>query len=314
MFSDLSNIAEGVDTAFVVIFAVIFFFLITLTATLIFFIYRYNEKRNPVATPIEGNNTLEVVWTVIPLLLVLAMFWFGWTGWKPIYSDAPKDSLPITVTARMWHWSFKYGTGKQTDTLFVPQGKPVILDLQSLDVIHSFYVPAFRLKQDVIPGRKKTIWFIANSPGVYDIFCAEYCGLQHSSMLSSVKVLPEQDFTAWYADTTAAPAPAEEVMTPAIAGRNTFQRVGCVACHAVDGSTLVGPHLNGIFGSEVTVVTNGQERTVTVDENYIRRSILTPNADVVKGFNANLMQSFSGIVTDDEINDLTEYIKSMKDK
>lgn len=311
MFSNLSNIAEGVDTAFIVILSVIFFFLISITITLLVFIHKYNEKRHPVAKQIEGNNTLEFIWTAIPILIVLGMFYFGWTGWKPVYSDPPEDSMAVTVTARMWAWNFTYENGKRTDTLFIPQGRPVALDLVSMDVIHSFYIPAFRLKQDVVPGRDFTTWFIANSPGVYDLFCAEYCGLEHSSMITSVKVLPNEEFEAWYLDTTAAPV-TEEEMTPALAGRNVFQSMGCVACHSTSGIRLTGPPLNGIFGEEVTVTTDGNERTITVDEAYIRRSVMTPNADVVEGFNANLMQSFSDLLTEDDISNIIEFIRSLE--
>lgn len=311
MFSNLSNLSQGVDTAFVVILSVIFFFLIGLTAVLLYFIYRYNKKRNPVATQIEGNTKLEIIWTVIPLILVVGMFYFGWTGWKTLYKDPPADSMPITTIGRMWNWRFEYENGKKTDTLFVPQGKPVVLDLQSVDVIHSFYVPAFRLKMDVIPGKKIKTWFIANSPGIYDIFCAEYCGLQHYAMYTAVKVLPQDQFDNWYIDTTTVVAGAASA-TPAMAGESVFRSIGCAACHSVDGSSLTGPTLKGVFGHEVTVVTSGKERALIADEAYFRKSILEPNADLVKGFNANLMQSYKDQLSDEEINLIIEYMKSLK--
>ncbi len=310
MFSNASNLVKGVDTAFVVIFSVIFFFLIGLTATLIYFIYRYNEKRNPKATQIEGNNTLEIIWTVIPLLLVLGMFYFGWTGWKPLYSPPPKDSMKIKTIARMWKWSFEYENGKRMDTLYVPQGEPVTLDLVSMDVIHSLYIPAFRLKQDIVPGKKMEKWFIGNTPGDYDLFCSEYCGLNHSYMYTSVKVLPQKEFKKWYVDTTTtAPIIAA---TPAMAGKLVIQKYGCNACHSSDGSKIIGPSYKGIFGKEVVVITNGKERTVTVDGAYIKHSVYDPNADVVKGFNKGLMQPYKGQVNEEELNQIIEYIKSLK--
>jgi cytochrome c oxidase subunit II len=311
MFSNLSNLSKGVDTTFLVIFSISLFFLIGLTLILLFFIYRYNEKRNPVASQFEGNNKLEVLWTVIPLMLVMAMFWFGWTAWKPLYSKPPDDAIPIKTIARMWKFSFQYNNGKRTDTLYVPQGKPVVLDLVSMDVIHSFYIPAFRIKQDMIPGKKFRTWFIGNSPGEYDIFCAEYCGLNHSGMYTAVKVLPQADFDKWYIDSTAVAA-ATVAATPELAGAGTLRSLGCIACHSTDGTTKTGPSFKGAFGHEVTVVNAGKERTLTVDEAYIKKSILEPNTDLVKGFNANLMQSYKDQASDKEIEDIIAYIKSLQ--
>ena len=310
MFSNASNLVKGVDTAFVVIFIMIFFFLIGITALLLYFIYRYNEKRNPVATQIEGNTKLEIIWTVIPIILVLGMFYYGWTGWKPLYTAPPKDSMKIKVNARMWKWNFTYENGKQMDTLYIPQGKPVEVDLESMDVIHSFYIPAFRLKQDVVPGRKTVRWFIGNSPGDYDLFCAEYCGLNHSYMYTSVKVLPQDEFDKWYTDTAKiAPAVA---MSPAMEGRQIVRRLGCTACHSTDGSKIIGPSYKGIFGHETVVVTDGKERTLTVNEDYIRRSVYDPNADIVKGFSKGLMQSYQGQVTDEDLDKIIAFIKSLE--
>jgi cytochrome c oxidase subunit II len=313
MFSNLSNLSQGVNTAFIVILSVCFFFLIGLTVVLLVFIYKYNEKRHPVAEQIEGNNKLEVLWTVIPVLIVIAMFYFGWAGWKPLYSEAPKNAMPIKTVGRMWNWHFEYENGKQTDTLYIPQGKPVLLNLVSMDVIHSFYIPAFRVKMDVIPGKKISIWFIGNSPGVYDIFCAEYCGLQHSGMYTAVRVMPQDKFSKWYIDTTAlAPAAGAVAATPAMAGEKIYHTIGCMACHSVDGSSLTGPTFKGAFGHEVTVTTGGKVRTLTVDEAYIKRSILEPNADLVKGFNANLMQPYKGQLNEKDISNVIEYIKSLR--
>jgi cytochrome c oxidase subunit II len=315
MFANLSNLSQGVNTAFVVILSICFFFLIGLTIVILVFIYRYNTKRHPVAEQIEGNNSLEVLWTVIPILIVVAMFYYGWIGWTPLYSEAPKNAIPIKTVGRMWKWSFEYENGKRTDTLFIPQGKPVDLNLVSMDVIHSFYIPAFRVKMDVIPGKKMKVWFVGNAPGNYDIFCAEFCGLQHSGMFTAVKVMPVAQFNKWYVDTTAvanAAAGAGSAATPALAGQKVYSTIGCMACHSIDGSQMTGPTFKGAFGHEVTVVTSGKERTLTVDEAYIRHSILEPNADIVKGFNANLMQTYKGQLSDKEIADITEFIKSLK--
>jgi cytochrome c oxidase subunit II len=315
MFANLSNLSQGVNTAFVVILSICFLFLIGLTVVIIIFIYRYNTKRHPVAEQIEGNNSLEVLWTVIPILIVVAMFYYGWIGWTPLYSDAPKNSIQVKTVGRMWKWSFEYENGKRTDTLFVPQGKPVDLDLVSMDVIHSFYIPAFRVKMDVIPGKKMKVWFIGNIPGNYDIFCAEFCGLQHSSMFTAVKVMPVAQFDKWYIDTTAvanAAAGAGTAATPALAGQKIYSTIGCMACHSIDGSQMTGPTFKGAFGHEVIVTAGGTEKKLTVDEAYIKKSILEPNAEIVKGFNANLMQTYKGQLSDQDIKNVTEYIKSLK--
>ena len=310
VFSNTSNLVHGVDTAFIIILSMVFFFLIGLTIVLLYFIYRYNEKRNPVATQIDGNNTLEIIWTVIPLILVLGMFYFGWTGWKPLYAEPPDDSMKVRVIARMWRWDFEYEDGRIIDTLYVPQGRPVSLDLESMDVIHSFYIPAFRLKQDIVPGRTIVRWFVGNSPGDYDLFCAEYCGLNHSYMYTSVKVLPADQFDTWYADTSAvAPVVAA---TPALEGKQLVQRYGCNACHSADGSRIIGPSYKGIFGEESVVITSGQERTIVIDEEYIRKSIYEPNADIVKGYNQGLMQTYTRQITEDEIEKIIEYIRTLK--
>jgi len=313
--SNLSNLSEGVDTAFIIILSIIFFFLIGLTATLIVFIIRYRESKHPVATQIHGNNTLEIIWTLIPLLIVMAMFYFGWTGWKPMESAPPKDALQIETTARMWKWMFKYEDGQMSDTLVIPAGKPVSFRMTALDVIHSFYIPAFRLKKDIVPGTPRNAWFIANSPGTYDLFCTEYCGLEHSSMITTVHVLTEEDFNLWYAATKSGESTAaskETTVTPAMLGKQLVQKIGCNACHSIDGTKIVGPSYKGVFGHEVTVMTDGKERTLVANEEYIRRSILDPNADVVKGFNKGLMLSYKDQVTEEQIQHIIEYIKTLQ--
>jgi cytochrome c oxidase subunit 2 len=311
--SNLSNWSEGVNTAFIFILSIIVFFLVAITGAIIYFIVRYRESKNPQASQIHGNTLLEIIWTVIPLLLVLAMFYYGWTAWKPMESNPPKNAMRVEVTARMWNWIFKYENGTRLDTLIVPVGKPVALNMKALDVIHSFYIPAFRLKKDINPGTERKAWFIANSPGTYDIFCTEYCGLEHSSMITVVKVLPQQEFDRWYAAGTSAPAVETTVAAvPGAAGRNILMRNGCNACHSYDGSKIVGPSFLGIFGETQTVITGGNERQQVIDADYIRKSILEPNADVVKGYNKGLMLSYKDQISDEEISQIVEFIQTLK--
>jgi len=302
MFSNASNFVQGVDLSFAIILGISVFFLVSITAVMIYFVIKYNRKRNPTASNIHGNNRLEIIWTVIPTILVLVMFYFGWMGYKPMRS-VPKDAIPIKAYGQMWKWSFEYANGKMSDTLFVPKDKPVKLDLISRDVLHSFYIPAFRIKEDVVPGRENMLWFIGQEEGQYNIFCAEYCGDRHSYMLSKVSVLPESEYTRWYNDTTAS---ADHP------GLVVLKKNACISCHSLDGSKIVGPSFKGVWGMTETVITNDAEREITIDEAYIKRSIIEPNADVVKGYNKGLMISYKDLVSEKEMNDIIEYIKTLK--
>jgi cytochrome c oxidase subunit 2 len=307
--TNASNFVAGVDKSFVIIMGISFVFLIGLTFTMLYFVFKYNKHKNPVATQIKGSTKLEIIWTVIPTILVLVMFYYGWAGWAPM-KKAPDDSFNIKVTARMWNFTFEYENGKRTDTLFVPMDKAVKLNLVSLDVIHSLYIPSFRVKEDVVPGREKMVWFIAQREGLYDLFCTEYCGLNHSYMINTVKVMPEQQFNSWYVDTTQQVAAITD--SPAANGKRIMKNIGCFACHSIDGSKLIGPSFKGIYGHEATVITGGKERVVMVDDEYIKRSIYDPNADVVKGFNKGLMMPYEGQLSDEDIVQITEYLKTLK--
>jgi len=305
-----SNFVQGVDTAFLVILGISFFFLIALTVVMIYFIYKYNNKRHPVATQIHGSTILEIVWTVIPFLLTMVMFYYGWAGWKPM-QKAPKDAMEVTVYARMWNFSYEYENGKRTDTLYLPKDKPVKLNLKAMDVLHSLYIPAFRVKQDMVPNKENNfMWFEPQRVGMYEIYCAEYCGMQHSYMYSYVKVMEDSAFQTFIADT--AKVASAEIDSPTATGKRIMQNIGCFACHTLDGTKLVGPSFKGIWGAEHTVVTGKETRKVTVDEEYIKRSIYEPNADVVEGFMKGLMVSYQGQLSEDDIKSITEYLKTVK--
>jgi cytochrome c oxidase subunit 2 len=278
---------------------------------MLIFIYKYNKKRNPKATQFEGSVKLEIIWTVVPFILTMVMFYYGWAGWKPM-TKPPKDSMEITVYGRMWNFSFEYENGKRTDTLYLPKDQPVKLNLVAMDVLHSLYIPAFRVKQDMVPGKENNfMWFEPQKEGTYELYCAEYCGLQHSYMYSYVKVMEEAAFTNWLVDTTQV-ATAAEIESPTATGRRIMQNIGCFACHSVDGSKLVGPSFKGIWGEEQTVITGRDERQVSVDEEYIRKSIYDPNADVVKGFGKGLMLSYEGQLSEDDVTNIIEYLKTVK--
>jgi cytochrome c oxidase subunit II len=191
------NIAEQVDTTFFIIVGISVFFLLLITICMVYFVIKYNKKRNPSPSNITGNTKLEILWTVVPTLLALGMFFSGYAGFKNM-RNAPENSFTIKVIGRMWVWSFEYDNGKKSDTLYVPLSKPIKMEITSTDVNHSFYVPSFRVKEDAIPGRKNYLWFQPTAIGSYNIECAEYCGLSHSAMYSKVVVMPDTDFEKWY--------------------------------------------------------------------------------------------------------------------
>lgn len=306
-----SNFVTGVDQAFLVIMGISFVFLLGLTAVMIYFIYRYNKKRHPTPVQIEGSTKLEIVWTVIPLLLTLVMFYYGWAGWKPM-GNPPKDAMEVTVVGRMWNFIFEYENGRKTDTLYLPKDQAVKLNLLSLDVIHSVYIPAFRVKQDMVPGKENNfMWFIPQREGTFELYCTEYCGLNHSYMYNFVKVMEDSLFQQWYTDTTQVAASAD-IESPAAAGRRIMQNIGCFACHSLDGGRLIGPTFKGLYESERVVITAGNKRTVVADDDYIRESIYNPNDDLVEGFGRGLMLSYQGQLSDGDISLIIEYLKTVQ--
>ncbi len=311
MYSGASNFVTTTDTAFAVIIGISMVFLIGITATMLWFVYRYNRKRNPVATQIHGSNTLEVIWTVIPTILVLVMFFYGWKGYAPM-RNAPDDAMKIRATARMWSWLFEYENGIKTDTLYVPVNKAVSLDLISVDVIHSLYIPAFRVKEDMVPGKTNKMWFVGQKEGAYELFCTEYCGLSHSYMFTEVVVMSEDEFAAWYAEKSDTTGRAAAAAVPGTLGKELVRQNGCVACHSLDGSKLIGPTFKGLYGSQHKVMTGNQEREITVDDEYIVRAIYEPDADVAAGYIKGQMISYRKELTEQDVNEIIEFLKTLK--
>ena len=309
---DASNYVSTFNTAFYFMVGVSLIFLIGLTIMMLYFVFRYNKKKNKIATQIEGDNRLEILWTVIPTLLALVMFYFGWAGWTPM-NKAPKDAMVVTSVARMWNFSFQYENGKESPELIVPVNTPVKIKLISVDVIHSLFIPAFRIKSDMVPGREKMMWFLPQREGEYDLYCAEYCGLQHSYMESKVKVLSQEKYKKWYVDTTAVVTVAEG-SSPGAEGFAIMKVKGCNACHSSDGTKIVGPSYLNLFGEQQIVIRDGKEVPVKVDEEYIKKAIIDPNSEIVKGYPKGLMQSYKGSLSDVEIEKIIEYLKSLNEK
>jgi len=296
-----SNFVEGVDFTLYLILGISIFFLVGITAVMVYFLFRYRKKKNPVATNIEHNNTLEIIWTVIPTILVLIMFWYGWTGYRPMLT-APKGAMEIDAIAQMWKWTFKYPDGKISDTLVVPINEPVKLNLISKDVLHALYIPAFRVKQDVVPGDEKMMWFTAQKLGTYDILCAEYCGQLHSYMLSSITVVERKNYDTWLI--------TEPDTSDEHPGLTLMKRNACLSCHTQDGTRLVGPSFKGIMGKTETVIADGKEKKITIDRDYLINSIKNPNAEIVKSYQPNLMPKLS--LTEEELNHIADYIETIK--
>lgn len=292
--------SEAIDPVFMFIFGACLLLLIGITATMITFVIRYHRSRAPEPTSNTASNLwLEILWCALPTLLVLAMFWYGWTGYLSL-RNVPEGALEVTAIARQWSWSFTYPDGTNSTKLYVPVGTPVRVELVSRDVIHGFYLPAFRVKRDVVPGMKNHVWFVADRPGSYDLFCSSFCGTGHSAMITTVEALPETAYAAWQREG------AHESEPP---GHELMEKHGCLGCHSLDGPPRIGPSFRGIWGKSVTIISNGTERTITVDEPYLLRSILKPNDDLVKGF-APVMPPFS--LTDEELRQMVKYLKELQ--
>ena len=300
MYPQSLSPVQQVDFALFLIFAFSAVVLVILTIVTCWFIWRYNHKRNPVASDIRGNLKAEIAWTLIPFLMVMGLFYYGWRGFQALRT-VPAGAMEVDVSAKMFSWTFNYANGKHSSYLAVPVGKPVKLNLRAVDVIHSFFVPAFRIKMDTVPGMPTYAWFVSEKAGVYDIYCAEYCGVGHSVMLSTVHAMEPAAFEAWVADTGPSSGPE--------AGKAFMDSQGCFSCHALDGSKEMGPSLQGLYGRPVTIIEDGKEKTITADETYLKDSIIDPGKDLVKGYD-NTMPPYAD-VTPEQMAGMLEYMRSI---
>ena len=289
------------DILYMFIVGVCAFFTVLVAALVVFFTLRYHRRHaNEVGADIHGSLTLELAWTFIPF--VLSMVMFGW-GAKLFFDLAspPANAMEIFVVGKQWMWKVQHPEGvREINELHVPVGRPVRLTMGSEDVIHDFFIPAFRVKMDVVPGKLTTMWFEATKVGTYHIFCAEYCGTKHSGMIGQVTVMSPSDYEAWLAG-------GKSTGTAAQNGERLFTDLACITCHKADSSGR-GPSLTGVFGSKVTL-TDG--RTVIADENYLRESIVNSQAKIVQGYQG-IMPTFQGQVTEENLMRLIAYIKTLK--
>jgi cytochrome c oxidase subunit 2 len=293
-----STAAKEVDAFFYFLVGVSAFFALLIATLLIYFAIKYrrrSESERPHA--IEGALQLELLWTLIPFGLTMVMFVWSAAIYVKLQRP-PDDAIEVFVVGKQWMWKLQHIEGqREINELHVPVGRPVKLTMTSEDVIHSFYVPAFRIKQDVLPGRYTTTWFQATKPGTYHLFCTEYCGTQHSGMIGSVIVMEPAEFATWLGGGVK--------LSLASAGETLFQQLGCSTCH-LDQGTGRGPVLTGLLGKQVQL-SNGT--TLVADETYVRESILNPQAKIVAGYQP-IMPTFKGLVSEEQLLQLIAYIKA----
>jgi cytochrome c oxidase subunit 2 len=296
-----STFAWQVDALYFYLIAISAFFTVGIVVAIFFFALKYRE-REKFATPdeIHGSMVLETVWSIIPFIISMTIFLGGAIIYFEQYTP-PTDAMEIYVVGKQWMWKAQHETGqREINELHVPVGRKVKLTMTTEDVLHDFFIPAFRTKADVVPGRYTYMWFEATTPGKYRLFCAEYCGLNHSGMGGWIYVMEQRDFDNWLSGNATGQTPVE-------AGKDLFEnKLGCASCHA-GGPTQRGAKLEGVFNTDVKLVGGA---TVKADEQYIRNSILNPASQVVEGFQP-IMPTFKGQVTEEQLNSLIAYIKSL---
>lgn len=296
-----STFAWQVDLLYVYLILISVFFTVIIVAAIFYFGLKYREKEKFASgAEIHGSITLETVWSIIPFIISMTIF----LGGAIVYyhqTTPPQDAMDVYVVGKQWMWKFQHSTGqREINELHVPVGRKVKLTMTTEDVLHDLSFPAFRTKADVVPGRYTYLWFEATKPGKYHIFCAEYCGLNHSGMGGYVYVMEQSEFDNWLSGNVSGQTPVE-------AGRDLFEnKLGCASCHA-GGPAQRGAKLEGIFNHDVKLV-GGQ--TVKADEEYIKNSILNPSGQVVEGFQP-IMPTFKGQVTEEQLMSLVAYIKSL---
>lgn len=294
-----SSNAGAVDALYIFLVALSTFMTVAIFATIAVFGLKYRRRHGREAQQIEGSLILEIAWSVIPMGIFVVIFAWG----AVLYfhdRTPPQDATDVYVVGKQWMWKIQHPGGqREINELHVPVNKDIKLIMTSQDVIHSFFIPAFRVKQDVLPGRYTTLWFRATQTGTYHLFCTQFCGTEHSGMIGQVVVMDQADFENWLSGGTVVGSMAQS-------GDTLFQQLGCGTCHRFDVQGR-GPNLRGVYGNPVQLEDG---RTVIADDTYIRESILSPAAKVVSGFKP-IMPSFQGQVSDEEVNALIAYIKSM---
>lgn len=299
-----STIASDVDGIFYFVYWCAVFFFALVVAGMVLFAVKYRRTSYGKTDGPSHSNTLELVWTLIPTVLVFIVFGWGFKDYIKM-SVAPKDALEVKVTGQKWFWTFEYADGvTSVNELVIPKGKPVKFLMSSKDVIHCLYFPEFRTKRDVLPNRYTVNWIEAINTGTFQIFCAEYCGTKHSEMVGHVKVVTDAEFATWIESNSS----TGEGMSLEEFGQKLYVSKACVTCHSVDGKPGNGPSWKGIFGKREKLADGS---AVLIDENYLRESMLNPQAKITAGFQP-IMPTYQGILRDREIDALIAYIKTLK--
>jgi cytochrome c oxidase subunit 2 len=294
-----SNHALPVDLIYIFLVGLSTVMTLAIFGAIAIFGVKYRRRHGREAHQIEGSMILEITWSVIPLGIFMVVF--GW-GAEIYFHERtpPRGATDIYVVGKQWMWKIQHQEGqREINELHVPVDRDIKLIMTSQDVIHSFFIPAFRIKQDVIPGRYTTLWFRATTPGTYHLFCAQFCGTDHSGMIGQVVVMNPADYQTWMSGGTVSGSLAQN-------GETLFEQLGCSTCHRFDIQGR-GPNLKGIFGNPVQLQDG---RTVQADDNYVRESVLNPTAKVVSGFQP-IMPSFQGQVSEEQLNALVAYVKSL---
>jgi len=321
MPTDASNFAEGIDNLYLFIVALDLFFFVLVIGVMGWFMWKYRRRSEDQKTSsITHNGKIEFLWSAIPAVLLVVIFAWGEIDFVK-QSTPPPDAINVRVTGRQWFWTVEYpdypgvqltsSVDEPVVSLIVPKGRPVRLTMSSEDVLHSFYIPAFRLKRDVVPGRYTNFWFEATRVGEFNLYCAEYCGDAHSKMTGVVKVLEPEQFEAALKE--AGKLEIKEGESDRDFGERIYKRRGCNACHSVDGSKLTGPSWFQLVGRTETF-TDGSSITVSNEnlDNYVKESVLTPQAKVVAGYTGTNMPSYQGQLDEKQIKAVVEYIRSLK--
>ena len=296
---EASTIAPYTDALYFFLLLITVVGLILVGVLIIGFSVRYRAAKHPVAVQVEGSTLLEATWTIIPLALFLVCFVWGALLYFRIYTP-PTNAMNVYVVGKQWMWKAEHPGGQhEINALHVPTGRPVQLTMISQDVFHSFSVPDFRVKREVIPGRYSTVWFEATEPGTYHIFCTQYCGTQHSGMIGEVTALSPEDYKKWTQESTSGMSLAQN-------GERLFASMGCNACHSGSAAAR-GPNLAGVYGSKLRLANGSQ---VLVNDAYLRDAILNPSQHITAGF-APIMPTYQGQVSEEGLIDLVEYIKTL---
>jgi cytochrome c oxidase subunit 2 len=330
-----TEIAAQWDSLYWFMVALSVFFFVLVVGGMIYFAVRYRSSVVKKTLYVRDNHLIEATWTIIPTILLMVIFGWGYVVYNKM-TQSPTDAYEVRVIGKQWLWQFQYDDGRTTvNELYVPANRPVKLIMTSEDVIHSFFIPNFRVKQDVVPGMYSSVWFNTTMPGRHQVFCTEYCGTSHSLMEAQVIALDEQQWSDWTRGKKIENVPANgldglkftsaerngdsgdasgegkgaiQLTGLAAQGKTVVEAKGCVACHSADGTQKVGPSFKGVFGHKVELVSG---ESVTADENYLRESIVNPQAKVVKGFGP-VMPTFQGIVSETELNAVIAYLKALK--